>query len=86
MAFMFESCLMVGVTDWGLKQCKKVQAGYNEESWTPLKPHFKIPEGVSRVSNLVEDVKGSAALDIGQSINGKGAQAEMSRGQLPHYT
>jgi homogentisate 1,2-dioxygenase len=25
MAFMFESCLMVGVTEWGLKKCQKVQ-------------------------------------------------------------
>ncbi len=44
MAFMFESCLMVGVTEWGLKKCKKVQEDYNEESWTSLKPHFKRPE------------------------------------------
>ena len=31
MAFMFESCLMVGVTDWGLQKCKKVQEDYNAE-------------------------------------------------------
>lgn len=42
MAFMFESCLMVGVTDWGLKN--KVQKEYNSESWSQLKPHFKRPE------------------------------------------
>ena len=46
MAFMFESCLMVGVTEWGLKRCEKVQEGYNEESWTGLRPHFKRPEGM----------------------------------------
>ncbi|KAF2093037.1 Homogentisate 1,2-dioxygenase [Rhizodiscina lignyota] len=45
MAFMFESCLMVGVTEWGLSRCKKVQEDYNAESWEPLKPHFKRPEG-----------------------------------------
>ena len=44
MAFMFESCLMVGVTEWGLKTCAKVQKGYNAESWEPLKVHFKRPE------------------------------------------
>ncbi|KAL9055302.1 MAG: hypothetical protein Q9162_003609 [Coniocarpon cinnabarinum] len=44
MAFMFESCLMVGVTEWGLKTCRKVQQDYNEESWTPLKPHFQRPD------------------------------------------
>lgn len=43
MAFMFESCLMVGVTEWGLKTCSKVQQDYNAESWTPLQPHFKRP-------------------------------------------
>ncbi|QSZ30409.1 hypothetical protein DSL72_004932 [Monilinia vaccinii-corymbosi] len=57
MAFMFESCLMVGVTDWGLRQCRKVQADYNEESWTPLPVHFKIPEGVERVGHLVSEAE-----------------------------
>ncbi|KAM7207255.1 homogentisate-dioxygenase [Naviculisporaceae sp. PSN 640] len=32
-AFMFESCLMLGVTGWGLKDCEVVQAGYSEHSW-----------------------------------------------------
>ncbi|KAJ9142343.1 Homogentisate-dioxygenase [Pleurostoma richardsiae] len=44
-AFMFESCLMVGVTDWGLRTCRKVQEGYSEESWGGLKVHWKKPEG-----------------------------------------
>ncbi|KAF2862821.1 homogentisate 1,2-dioxygenase [Piedraia hortae CBS 480.64] len=43
LAFMFESSLMVGVTDWALERCKKVQQGYNAESWVPLEPHFKRP-------------------------------------------
>ncbi|KAK2871636.1 hypothetical protein FQN49_002989 [Arthroderma sp. PD_2] len=43
MAFMFESCMMVGVSEWGLKTCQKVQEDYNEESWTPLKRNFKNP-------------------------------------------
>jgi homogentisate 1,2-dioxygenase len=81
MAFMFESCLMVGVTEWGLKTCKKVQEDYNEESWTPLKTHFKIPEGVRRVSNLVVDANGHAGIDIG-----KGASGEINQEALPHYT
>ena len=45
MAFMFESCLMVGVTEWGLKESGKVQQEYNKESWEPLKVHFRRPEG-----------------------------------------
>lgn len=40
MAFMFESSLMVGVTEWGLKKCAKVQKDYNQESWLPLRPWF----------------------------------------------
>jgi hypothetical protein len=31
---------MVGVTDWGLKTCQKVQAEYSEESWGGLKDRF----------------------------------------------
>jgi homogentisate 1,2-dioxygenase len=41
MAFMFESCLLFGVTEWGLKECQRVQPQYNEESWTPLRPNFR---------------------------------------------
>ncbi|KAH7360119.1 homogentisate 1,2-dioxygenase-like protein [Rhexocercosporidium sp. MPI-PUGE-AT-0058] len=85
MAFMFESCFMVGVTEWGLKTCRKVQGDYNEESWTPLKPHFKIPEGVKKVSNRA-DGSLEGVLDIGQSVDGKGAKGEMDEKQLPHYT
>ena len=43
MAFMFESPLMIGVTDWGLEKCRKVQRQYNADSWVPLKRHFKRP-------------------------------------------
>lgn len=43
MAFMFESCLMLGVTEWGLRKCEKVQEEYNEESWEPLKARFNKP-------------------------------------------
>ncbi|EON61413.1 homogentisate 1,2-dioxygenase [Coniosporium apollinis CBS 100218] len=51
MAFMFESHLMVGVTEWGLKKCAKVQEAYNEESWVPLKPRFRRPEKGGEVKN-----------------------------------
>jgi homogentisate 1,2-dioxygenase len=57
MAFMFESCLMVGVTEWGLKTCKKVQEDYNTESWLPLEVHFKRPETKEVRSHLVELAK-----------------------------
>ncbi|RDA87768.1 hypothetical protein CP532_2464 [Ophiocordyceps camponoti-leonardi (nom. inval.)] len=32
MAFMFESSLMLGLTEWGLETCSKVQPEYNKES------------------------------------------------------
>ncbi|EAQ84854.1 hypothetical protein CHGG_08868 [Chaetomium globosum CBS 148.51] len=40
-AFMFESCLMMGVSDWGLKTCQKVQAEYSDHSWGGVKVHWK---------------------------------------------
>ncbi|PWW74190.1 Homogentisate 1,2-dioxygenase [Tuber magnatum] len=45
MAFMFESCFMVGVTEWGLRTCMKIQEDYNAESWAKLKRNFSPPEG-----------------------------------------
>ncbi|KAJ5178330.1 uncharacterized protein N7500_001029 [Penicillium coprophilum] len=39
-----ESCYMVGVTDWGLKRCQKVQDDYSEESRGGLKDLFIPPE------------------------------------------
>ncbi|CAH0014486.1 unnamed protein product [Clonostachys rhizophaga] len=43
MTFMFESPLMIGVTEWAAEECRKVQWQYNSESWVPLKRHFKPP-------------------------------------------
>lgn len=37
------SSLIVGVSEWGLKTCEKVQEEYNDHSWRPLKRHFKDP-------------------------------------------
>jgi hypothetical protein len=60
MAFMFgalpiviradvvESSLMLGVTEWALKQAH-VQEMYSEHSWGNLKRHF--PENVRKLSN-----------------------------------
>lgn len=41
MAFMFESCYMVGITDWGLRRCSKVQPKYSDESWGDLRDRFQ---------------------------------------------
>ncbi|KAL3420640.1 Homogentisate 1,2-dioxygenase 2 [Phlyctema vagabunda] len=87
MAFMFESSLMIGVTEWGLKRCAKVQEDYNAESWVPLKRHFKLAEGMQRVSNLLNaSAAGTREFDIASSVNGKGAEKEMNQQALPHYT
>lgn len=51
-AFMFESSLMLGVTEWGLRTCKKVQEGYSEESWGGVQAHWKAPEGARVESHL----------------------------------
>ncbi|KAH8776697.1 homogentisate 1,2-dioxygenase [Diaporthe sp. PMI_573] len=53
-AFMFESCLMVGVTDWGLKTCSKVQEEYNQHSWGGVKVHWKRPAGAKADGHLLK--------------------------------
>lgn len=44
MTFMFESMFMVGVTEWGLKTCNKIQEDYSKETWSGIKRRFKAPE------------------------------------------
>jgi homogentisate 1,2-dioxygenase len=48
MAFMFESSLMLGVSEWALKQAH-VQELYSEHSWGNLKRRF--PENMEMLSN-----------------------------------
>ncbi|KAI4152467.1 MAG: hypothetical protein LQ340_002897 [Diploschistes diacapsis] len=67
MAFMFESCLMVGVTEWGLKKCAKVQENYNAESWEPLKVHFKRPETLKNEKNGTDGKKPDLGAWVGES-------------------
>ena len=42
-SFMFESSLMLNVTEWAEKTCAKLEAEYFQ-CWAPLKKHFKMPE------------------------------------------
>jgi len=81
MAFMFESCLMVGVTDWGLSKCKKVQHDYHEESWIPLEPHFRRPDGAKGGEGVPVRNGGVAAA---VANGGPGSQGDAA--QVPHYT
>ena len=53
-AFMFESCLMVGVTEWGLRTCRKVQDTYSEDSWGEIKVHWRRPEGAKADGHLLK--------------------------------
>jgi len=41
MAFMFESSFMLGVSEWALAGCRKVQEEYAVESWTGVKRRFR---------------------------------------------
>lgn len=43
-AFMFETSLMLGVTDWALVESNKVRGTYREEKWQPLKVNFQPPD------------------------------------------
>lgn len=54
MAFMFESSLMISVTEWGLRTCQKVQKKYSEDSWTKLQVHFELPESVEVIDRKVK--------------------------------
>lgn len=75
MAFMFESCAMVGVTEWGLRSCRKVQSSYNDESWMPLQPRFVRP-GKQR----------TGAADVEEATAYERPADETSRKDLPHYS
>lgn len=33
---------MVGVSEWGLQTCEKVQEDYNAESWEELQSNFSL--------------------------------------------
>lgn len=54
MAFMFESSLMIGVSEWGLKTCQKIQRKYSEDSWSKLKVHFELPKGVKVIDRTLD--------------------------------
>lgn len=46
LAFMFESCYALGVTEYGVRTSRKLQNGYVVESWSGLERRFSPPEGV----------------------------------------
>jgi homogentisate 1,2-dioxygenase len=54
MAFMFESSLMIGVTEWGLSTCQRLQDKYSEHSWVGLQAHFELPDGVEVIERKLK--------------------------------
>ncbi|KLU81970.1 homogentisate 1,2-dioxygenase [Magnaporthiopsis poae ATCC 64411] len=52
-AFMFETCYILGVTDWGLRSCQKVQIDYSRASWGGALVHWKKPEGAVTNGHLL---------------------------------
>ncbi|RDA84315.1 hypothetical protein CP532_4801 [Ophiocordyceps camponoti-leonardi (nom. inval.)] len=70
-AFMFESSFMMGLSEWGLRTCKKVQSGYAEETWGTLREHWRMPEGKTVVSHLLPLAEDEAE---GGRIIGEGGQ------------
>ena len=53
MAFVIETPMLLGLTDWGFKTCDKRQVNYNAQTWLPLKPHFTPPVAYKKKSTLV---------------------------------
>jgi hypothetical protein len=54
LTFILESSLMLGVSEWALKQAH-VQEMYSEHSWGNLKRHF--PENYKKLNNLSDGSK-----------------------------
>jgi hypothetical protein len=54
LTFILESSLMLGVSEWALKQAH-VQEMYSEHSWGNLKRHF--PDNYKKLNNLSNGTK-----------------------------
>lgn len=72
LAFVLETPLLLGLTEWAMKTSSKRQENYNEQTWLGLIPHTSIPTSARKVSALLElgDMgDNSSAKDTGR-ING----------------
>jgi homogentisate 1,2-dioxygenase len=56
MAFVLETNMLLGLSEWAWSKSSKRQLNYNARTWTPLKSHFKIPEGAKKNSPFCEEV------------------------------
>jgi homogentisate 1,2-dioxygenase len=55
MAFVIESSMLLGLSEWAIKGSGKMQKAYSKQTWGGLQSQFKLPAGAKRVSNLVEE-------------------------------
>lgn len=54
MAFVIESSVMLGLSEWAIKGSGKMQKAYNQQTWGGLQSNFKLPAGAKMVSYLLE--------------------------------
>ena len=53
MAFVIESSMLLGLSEWAIKGSGKMQKAYSKQTWGGLQSQFKLPAGAKKVSNLV---------------------------------
>ncbi|KAK6385748.1 hypothetical protein LTS17_001320 [Exophiala oligosperma] len=56
LAFVVETPMLLGLSDWAMKGCGKRQENYNAQTWLGLKPHYEFPASAKRKSTLLKDV------------------------------
>lgn len=69
MAFVLESNMILGLSDWAWSKSSKKQLNYNAQTWLGLKSHFKKPEGA---------VEHSPFLSKGSISNGDAKKAQVN--------
>lgn len=53
MAFVIETPMLLGLSDWAMKTSGKRQANYNVDTWGGLRPHFTLPVSSKKKSTLL---------------------------------
>ena len=54
MAFVMESNMTLGLSQWAFGTSQKRQLEYGQQTWGGLRSHFKMPDNALRKSNLLE--------------------------------
>ena len=58
MAFVIETSMILGLSDWAFKTSNKRQKNYNAQTWLGLRPHFSAPLSVQRKSTFIDSCQG----------------------------